>query len=358
MTDWLDGLAGANARSEPVTLVTVAATRGSTPREAGARMTVGVDDIWDTIGGGQLEHAAIESARLLLEQGGDQYTNRVERHVLGPRQGQCCGGVADLLIEHIPGGHYEWIEALTEARRARRQVLVVTALRGDRGNKRVVGDAAELSDAALQYPRALAERVRASGQAVYDRQAGWLIEPVAPSDLRIVLFGAGHVGRALVQVLATLPCDLLWVDSRGDHQFPESLPGSVCTATVREPETIVESRAPGDFYLVMTHSHPLDFAICERVLKRDDFAYCGLIGSAAKRANLEKRLKLKGVTEAALNRLTCPIGMDGISGKRPEEIAVSVAAEVLAVRDSTRAEHSIDPPGAKERRYGTRVEST
>lgn len=355
MTDWLDGLVAATGRGEAVALVTVAATRGSTPRESGAKMAVGGAEIWDTIGGGQLEHAAIESGRLLLEEGGNDYANSVERHVLSPRQGQCCGGVADLLIERIPGGRHEWLDRLTGARRARRPVLAATSIHGNDVGKRVIDHPAELSGGSLQRARLLAERALAAESPVYDRQAGWLIESVAPSDLQIVLFGAGHVGRALAGVLATLPCELHWVDSRSD-QFPGALPGNVRAEAVREPETIVDGCAPGDFYLVMTHSHPLDFAICERVLERGDFAYCGLIGSAAKRVNLEKRLKLKGVTESALNRLTCPIGVDGISGKRPEEIAVSVAAEVLAVRDSIRARHRLDPPGASEERYGTCIE--
>jgi len=353
MTDWLDGLAAAAVRQEPVALVTVAATRGSTPREAGARMAVGLHGVWDTIGGGQLEHAAIESARLMLESGGDDEPNSVERHVLGPRQGQCCGGVVDLLIERIPGDPPPWVDSLAAARRAGRRALVATPLGGTAAAKRVVAQPGELPGTAFSAARALMERCLATGQPLYDRAAGWHVEALWPPDFQVTLFGAGHVGTALAGVLATLPCALRWVDSR-PGQLPQAPAANVCTKSVREPETVVADCPPGGFYLVMTHSHPLDFAICERILERGDFAYCGLIGSAAKRASLEKRLKLKGVTQAALNRLTCPIGIDGITGKRPEEIAVAVAAELLAVRDALRLSHSIDPPGVT---YGTGSES-
>lgn len=335
MNDWLTGLAEMNRRGEPAVLATVVETRGSTPREPGARMTVGLSEVRDTIGGGQLEHAAIESARLLLETGGDGYTNSVERHVLNPRLGQCCGGTARILLERIPGDPQTWLDALVAARRARRPVLTATRVGGT--GKQVVDDREMLSgDAADGVVRALAARARNTGAPVYDHATGWFIDPIAPPDFDIVLFGAGHVGRAVAGVLATLPCSLTWVDSR-PGQFPAEPDTGVRTETVQRPETRVDDCPSGVFYLVMTHSHQLDFDICERILARGDFAYCGLIGSTAKRRSCEKRLRLKGITESMLNRLTCPIGVAGICGKRPAEIAVAVAAEILQVHGSVKA---------------------
>ena len=92
---------------------------------------------------------------------------------------------------------------------------------------------------------------------------------------------------------------------------------------------------PGSYYLIMTHSHPLDFEICDRVLRRNDAGYCGLIGSLTKRRRFVKRFRQQGMSDASLERLTCPIGVEGISGKKPAEIAVSVAAEILRLRERT-----------------------
>lgn len=336
MSDWLGGLAELNRRGEPAVLVTVVEARGSTPREPGAGMTVGRSEVRDTIGGGQLEHAAIESARLLLEDEVDGYTNTVERHALSPRMGQCCGGVARLLLERIPGRPQSWIDTLLEARRARLTVFTATPVGG--AGKRVLRSVDELPvDVAAGGVRALAARAMDTGRPAFDAGAGWYIEPVAPPDFDVVLFGAGHVGKAVAGVLATLPCTLTWVDSRRE-QFTDQEPGAnVRTEIVRYPESIVDDCPPGAFYLVMTHSHQMDFDICARILARGDFAYCGMIGSQSKRRSCEKRLKLKGITESMLDRLTCPIGVDGITGKRPAEIAVAAAAQILQLRETARA---------------------
>lgn len=335
MSDWLAALRDLNRRGEPAVLVTVVQTRGSTPREPGAKMVVGGSTVHDTIGGGQIEHAAIESARLMLAEGGG-YANTVEMHKLSPLLGQCCGGVVTMLLERIPGESQTWIEALLEAHREQTPMIVATRLGGTDKyviNSSDAGGVASLSGDA----RTMVKRAAQSNKAVFDRKAGWFVDPVPPVDFNVVLFGAGHVGTALAGVLATLPCAVTWVDSLAGR-FPDTLPGNVRTRTVRVPESVVDECPPGAFYVVMTHSHPVDLAVCECVLRREDFAYCGLIGSRSKRVNFEKRLRLKGITQAALNRLTCPIGVEGISGKRPEVIAVSVAAEVLRVWESVRKE--------------------
>ena len=333
MTDWLTAIHDLNRRGEPAVLVTVVQTRGSTPREPGAKMVVSEGSVHDTIGGGQVEHAGIESARLLLDEGGG-YVNTVERHKLSPLLGQCCGGVVTMLLERIPGETQAWLADLMEARRE--QAAMVVATRLGRVEKYVLDPAGAAGATSLPAgARHLVEWAVQSGELVFDRKAGWFVDPVPPVDFNIVLFGAGHVGTALAGVLATLPCEITWVDSLADR-FPETLPGNVRARTVRLPEAVVDECPPDAFYLVMTHSHPIDLAVCERVLQRGDFAYCGLIGSKSKRVNFEKRWRAKGITQAALNRLTCPIGVEGITGKRPEVIAVSVAAEVLRVWEAVK----------------------
>lgn len=167
-----------------------------------------------------------------------------------------------------------------------------------------------------------------------------LLEPFVPTDFTIALFGAGHVGKALVGVLAGAPARVLWIDARED-QFPAEIPANVTKILTDRPEDEVKDVPAGAYALVMTHSHDLDFAICERLLKRMDCPYIGLIGSATKRRTFEARLTRKGFSEDQINSLRCPIGLDGLDGKHPREIAIAVAAELLMLRDAARRTRAV-----------------
>ena len=156
--------------------------------------------------------------------------------------------------------------------------------------------------------------------------AAWTDPPVR---LRLQLHGAGHVGRAIVRLLADLPCEVLWVDER-DKEFPsEPSPPHIERLVSDAPEAEVALGRPGDAYLVLTHRHDLDLRIVEAILRRGDFGFCGLIGSATKRARFEHRLRDRGIPAANLARLTSPIGLPGLTGKEPAVIAVSVVAQLL-----------------------------
>lgn len=144
------------------------------------------------------------------------------------------------------------------------------------------------------------------------------------------LYGAGHVGRALVDVLAGLPCQVQWIDER-EAEFPTGpLPSNVDKVCVEPVEAEVSAASPGDFFLVLTHSHDLDMRITEAILQRGDFGFLGLIGSKTKRARFLHRFEARGIGAHVLARLTCPIGLPGIEGKEPGVIAVAVAAQLLA----------------------------
>ena len=124
-----------------------------------------------------------------------------------------------------------------------------------------------------------------------------------------------------------------WIDNRRGI-FPVRLPPAVSAIESADPTREVAAMPVNSFYLVLTHSHPLDFEICEQILRRGDFAYCGLIGSASKRRRFEKTMRKQGLPEALLDRLTCPIGVTGIDSKKPADIAVAAAAELLRARDA------------------------
>ncbi len=164
-----------------------------------------------------------------------------------------------------------------------------------------------------------------------------LLEPFLPTGFTVALFGAGHVGKAIASVLAGVPLRLSWIDSRED-QFPPDLPANATKIVADHPADEVKDLPAGAYALVMTHSHDLDLAICERLLKRGDLAYVGLIGSASKRRNFEGRLARKGFTEAQIGSLRCPIGLPGIDGKHPREIAIAVAAELLTLHGAAHGQ--------------------
>lgn len=169
-----------------------------------------------------------------------------------------------------------------------------------------------------------------------------LVEPFAATAWHVWIFGAGHVGKALVHQLAGLPIRVRLVDSRGG-EIPAALPAN-CTAQIEPcPEDAVKDVPPGASVLVMTHSHDLDLVLVERLLRRGDLAYVGLIGSASKRARFEARLAAKNVLSAAL---ICPIGIGAIRDKHPYAIAIAAAAQLLEVRERAKAADAEAPAAA------------
>jgi xanthine dehydrogenase accessory factor len=163
-----------------------------------------------------------------------------------------------------------------------------------------------------------------------DDPATWA---ATPPRFQLQLYGAGHVGRAIVRLLEGLPCRVQWIDER-ESEFPAAPSAPHIERVCVEPvQAEVDVAPPGAFYLVLTHSHDLDLAITEAILRRGDFAYLGLIGSATKRARFLRRFQSRGIAPEVLARMTCPIGVPGIGGKEPEVIAVAVVAQLLQAAD-------------------------
>jgi xanthine dehydrogenase accessory factor len=325
MDDWLTGAAAARA-----VLVTVAIVEGSGPREPGAKMLVGPGRVVDTIGGGHLEQRAIEIARAMLAAG---QARHIERFALGPSLGQCCGGVVHLAFELVDPGH----AALLQARRLQGSWRLV-ALDGAPDAAMFDGEGRQLAGAAAP------PFSRARGTHVLQEQDGrrWLVDAVFAPRAHLVLFGAGHVGAALVRALAELPCRVTWVDER-DDMFPPSVPANVIVEATDTPETMVEQAPPGTSFLVMTHSHALDQRLAEAILSRPGADWFGLIGSHTKRKQFEHRLRARSVDAARIEAMVCPIGVPGILGKAPAVIAASVAAQLLAVWEAAQASGAAQP---------------
>ncbi|MBL8463181.1 MAG: xanthine dehydrogenase accessory protein XdhC [Thauera sp.] len=400
MPSWISTLSCLLETDARAVLVTVAATRGSAPRAAGAHMVVTAAQVQGSVGGGRLEQRAIGIARELLVT--DAPSPRLERFALGASLGQCCGGVVVLAFERVGPAQREWVgRAATLAAAGRawgRQVFIDgphagavavfdresvghtctdpalsahardllaagedTALlvpmpfrRSDASSDRADEGATAPGSAADPAPtagsrlasllqqdlaaprRSDASRDRADGSATAPGSAAALgtailLDASPPPALQVVMFGAGHVGRALAELFGRLPLRVRWVDARA-QEFPPALAPNVephCTDT---PTAEVRAAPAGAVFLVLTHSHALDFELVEAILARDDFRFCGLIGSQTKRARFAHRLHARGIEEARIARLRCPVGLPGLPGKEAEVIALAIAAEVMRLR--------------------------
>jgi xanthine dehydrogenase accessory factor len=169
----------------------------------------------------------------------------------------------------------------------------------------------------------------------------WWLEPVGHDHPRLLLFGAGHVGREVARLLSRLPFTVTWVDSRddafNDAPLEDAAAGRIATLRTDDPVGPVREAGPAGIYVVMTHSHQLDEEICFEVLQRDDFAWLGLIGSDTKRRRFAQRLQRRGIPAERLERLVCPIGLAGIRGKQPATIALSLVAQLMSEQPWTAA---------------------
>lgn len=246
---WSEALhEGLNA-GQPLVLITVLATAGSTPRDAATKMVVTAAEQWDTIGGGHLEYRAVERARELLRAGHTR--TEVESVELGATLGQCCGGAAQLLFEVM-----------------------------------------------------------------------------LPQDQPLAVFGAGHVAQRLMPILQSLDLRLTWVDSRADW-LPAAEAPRLSVACTEYPTDAIADLPEGAWVLILTHNHQLDFELVQTALHRPDIGYIGLIGSATKAKRFRQRLAHRGWSDADIARVICPVGLPEVPGKRPSEVAISIAGQLV-----------------------------
>jgi xanthine dehydrogenase accessory factor len=309
----LAALSDAIAAQGRVARIVVASVDGSAPREAGAAMLIWRDGSTGTIGGGALEWDAMARARGLLLSGG---TATLDRVPLGPALGQCCGGAVTLLTEIFEASTLPRPEAGVFAR------------------------AVDGRPMPLAVKRLLA-RARGTGSPPpLGLGQGWMVEPVLAPRQPLWVWGAGHVGRALVAVLAPLPdFAITWVDVARDR-FPDVFPPEVTVLPAADPARLVPHCPKGAAHLVLTYSHALDLELCHRLLTHG-FASMGLIGSQTKWARFRSRLQALGHSHPQIARIRCPIG-DPALGKHPQKIAIGVAAEMLHrhATDASRQEHA------------------
>lgn len=338
MNEWIDELTDLAAAGEPAVLVTVAGIRGSAPREIGAKMIVTATQTIGTIGGGQLEY---QSTRVAVGMLNDERTT-LRSFPLGSSMGQCCGGVVEILFEPIVDGMPAWLRDLAALHGQREPAIIATRISTTAPAKLIVTASAVFGAGEVDSELVSKARKLLADKPVTCRDVQEFYEPVVVPDLNIAVFGAGHVGTAVVSALSKLDSNIRWIDSRRD--VFRQVPANVRAVETADPALEVAAMPAQSFYLVMTHSHAIDFDVCDRILRRGDVVYCGLIGSLSKRRRFEKRYRQQGMAQSMIDSLICPIGVDGISGKKPAEIAVATAAEILKIRDRAAAHVVADLP--------------
>jgi len=348
----LPGLAGLAEPAPPFVRVVVAAVEGSAPREAGAAMLVDNSHTHGTIGGGQLEFEAIAHARAMLSQMKPDdlpWRRDMRTWPLGPSLGQCCGGVVRVFFERVAAREACELRALL-AGRTGGELLVHPV---GSGHPPQLYDARQQARA-LPLPAALAVADMLSGARPRNLTLACarggpvvaVIEPLMAPPVPLFVYGAGHVGRALVKIADDLDFEIHWIDTHKDR-FPNEIAPGVRPIVATTPERIAAAAPTGAFHLVLTYSHALDLAICQALLSRPIFGFLGLIGSRTKSARFRSRLREAGVDEATLKRLTCPVGAASFASKAPAAIAISMAAQLIARAEELRRTNAKSEQGTE-----------
>ena len=265
---WLAGLAHLSATGTRAVLATIVTVRGHSPRDVGAKMAVSAETTYGSIGGGNMEATVIDSARKMLTQheranGDYPHVETLEfglnEHARNHHGTQCCGGVVEVLLEHVPA------------------------------------------------------------------------PPV------IAVFGLGHVGEEIARILSRHEANLHLTDTRADILGPQAVEvittghASVTMHNPPAPEIVLDRLPPGAHVLILTHDHAEDLTLCDAALRHGRLGSIGVIGSRAKWLRFRKKLLGLGHSEAAVETIHSPIGVQDISGKHPAVIAVSVAADLLRI---------------------------
>jgi len=267
MNNW-QAIAQCLEKNQNCILLTITDVKGSAPRETGASMIVtSTGAQTGTIGGGALEWQATRQAQDLLAKN-ESYLRQEQELILGPDLEQCCGGVVRLSFELFTKTEKEQINA----------------------------------------------KVQQSAH-IEKKQ-------------KLMLFGAGHVGKAVVRALVDHDFAIRWIDTR-EKMFPAQTPGNTQICLTGQPEKLINDVPQNTFVLIMTHSHDFDFNIASAALQNQNISFVGLIGSATKKARFVKRFAADGLTLDQISRLTCPIGINDINSKTPQAIAASVTAQLL-----------------------------
>lgn len=283
----------------PVARILILEVKGSTPRGSGTDMYVWAGGIHGTIGGGNLEFEAIKSAHKLFE---TRKTN-IKSYPLGPQLGQCCGGFVKIVTEY-----YDEKD--------------VVNLRNENLNVRSISGTTEAPQTVKELVKKHSTRRISLDHTLSN---GWLIEKIITEKAPIWIWGAGHVGSAILSLLAPMPnLEVFWLDTDASR-FPNLEFSNVHKIVYDTPDKFVKRAQPDAEHLILTYSHKIDLEICNEILKHD-FKWAGLIGSKTKFTRFKTKLLSIGHSEEKIDQIECPIGYKKY-GKHPQHIALGVVVD-------------------------------
>lgn len=296
-----------------VARIVIGEVKGSVPRDEGASMLVWLSGQSGTIGGGALEFQAVNAARQTLS----TPKSWTSSHPLGPQLGQCCGGFVELVTEIFTYHNMPFVQSSLSVRqigegRSGQVPLSVSRLIASARNQGLVLEP-QLID-------------------------GWMVEPVLSPTSDLWIWGAGHVGRALVETFQNLPdLKITWIDT-SQERFPKHVSEDVDTLMSATPANLVKYASRDAEHLVLTYSHAIDLELCHALLSHK-FGWAGLIGSKTKWSRFCRRLADLGHHDSQIRKITCPIGRPEF-GKHPHEIAIGVATDYLARKTAAAGSRS------------------
>ena len=283
--------------------IMILAAKGSTPRGIGVDMLVSAHGQEGTIGGGAMEFQATDIARQAFKNTPqDGFSRFVETFALGPDLGQCCGGHITILCEIFTPSAIKSVHDL----------CAVT-------DKMLCHDVTS-QDIARPIDRALTS-------AYFEKETQRYIAPVTTASQSLYVYGAGHVGRALMPLVQGLALSVIWVDT-DKSRFPDPVPDDVTIVPAADMAVVARHAPQGAFHVVLTYSHQFDEAICHELLAKGAFGKLGLIGSATKKARFDKRFLQAGISQELIDAYHCPVGLRAIQDKSPAHVALSIAGQI------------------------------
>ena len=359
MNSWLKPIKTALALNNGFVLITIIATKGSTPCSNGDKIVYTANEAaFGSIGGGNLEFKALSFAKDMLNL--KDNSNQLIKYPLGATLGQCCGGYVKVMFESFVRsnstlkGTDSWVEKVSKLYRDSEDFILATAINNDNNSKLdkqkflytnknfySYSDDKELSNFVKENASSLMQSSQSPTIVEFENQSGFksevCLEKVLSSKLQpVVIFGAGHISRALMPILINLPIKLFWIDDR-QEQFDKYQGDTSQIKIICDDFVESVSDLPTDIYcLVITYSHKIDYEICETMINQNNFSYLGMIGSSIKGKKFRDRLIQKKYPKEVVKKFTCPIGEKQNFLKSPTAIAVTIAMDLINFIENQR----------------------
>ena len=360
MNSWLKPVKTAIALNNSFVLLTIISTKGSTPCSKGDKIVFsGAESVFGSIGGGNLEFKALSFAEELLSLNSNG--TYLKKYPLGATLGQCCGGYVNVMFESFIQSDATnlWIETVSNLLQDNADFIVATIVDSNSeiefsskkfvyldGNLSPNIDDKKISSLIIKSAKDLLLLSDSPTIVQFENQSGALtevcFEKVLTSEVQpVVVFGAGHISRALMPILINLPIKIYWVDDRAEqfdkYQGDTSQIDIICDDFVQ----IIPDLPDSSYCLVITYSHQIDFEICEKMITQNNFSYLGMIGSEIKGKKFRDRFHQKNFSEEVINKFICPIGDKQKFLKSPAAIAVTIAMDLINFIEHKRQPESV-----------------